>query len=935
MSDSKDEDLSSDEPSQESHAGDDSAFRDVLQQVARAEPRTPPIFLAEGTRLGPYTIKDRLGRGGMGVVYRAVDTRLSREVALKVLRGSLAGDERRRRFLREARSAAAINHPNVATVFEVGEADDHIFLAMEVVEGQTLRARLAGGPLGATEGARIAREIAMALAPAHAKGIVHRDLKPENVMVTPRGAVKVLDFGLAKLHVRSDAVDQSLGHRETETRDGTVLGTPAYMSPEQAMGEPTDARADVFALGIVLYELVIGTRPGLLGAGPQIEDARIAEIVRGAIASSPSDRFADAGKMLEAFDACFSQPPSSGPVSGRPSMHVTNRTEPTPAAFTRAPRRGFPGSNRLLVSSACALIVAGAIYGVTRMTPHSPPRAPTLLASAPREGSEAAADATPTYFERRLTAYSADSLVQSLAVSADGRVYAFVADDALQVAAVDGAFRMQVVLPNAEKGVPDQVQFFPDGRRLLVGGFPAKDGHTWILSLDGNAPRRGPDALEFALAPDGTRLAYRNPVGLYVSPLDGGKATYIESISKEYRAELAWSPDGTRLAITRLVDSLGLLEVSRADGSSHKTIASNIRFEIDLTLPTWTANDRVAFQDVAADHTVSIMEVALDPTDTPRSPPRRLWTRPAAHLAYLQYRNGRFFFIQAESQLDVYIGRLDGQQHFEKPLSRYTMSDDDDHLVGWEPDGRIVYATEADGDSRIHLASLTTKEKSAIGGPRVAAFGVLNDGSVMTLIHSGNGVDTVVSRLAPEGQSHDLFTIQGLDVNRGSIQGCAACGSRTSARCVTSARDGAEIAFATFNALTGVRDKPFARLQTSRPARCSLSPDGSLLYLPENDGVRVITIATGAVSSLNSHGANVQYVGHFGPTELLVSGLDIGGHSYALALMSRDGSRIEPFWSSETQWVSGPQLAPNGRDIAVEARSLDTDVYMLAPADAK
>jgi len=218
-----------------------------------------------GESLSHFHVDARLGEGGMGVVYRATDERLRREVALKVLPESLSGNgERRARFLREARSAAAVTHPNIATVYEVGEARGHVFIAMELVAGATLRDRMAPG-LEHVVAVDIARQVARGLARAHEKGVVHRDLKPENVMVTPDGDVKILDFGLAKLRVvETDSVsDLDVGPTVPQlTAEGRPMGTPSYMSPEQVEGRAEiDARSDVFSFGVMLYEMLAGVRP--------------------------------------------------------------------------------------------------------------------------------------------------------------------------------------------------------------------------------------------------------------------------------------------------------------------------------------------------------------------------------------------------------------------------------------------------------------------------------------------------------------------------------------------------------------------------------------------------------------------------------------------------------------------------------------------------
>jgi serine/threonine-protein kinase len=238
----------------------------------------------------------------MGVVYRARDEKLGRVVALKVLPASLAGEsERRARFLREARAAAAVNHPNIATVYDLGDAGGRVYLAMELVEGETLRRRLKGGALPRPEVIRIARAISEGLAVAHDKGIVHRDLKPENVMLARDGSVKILDFGLAKLR-EPLSTDNALSRQETETLEGRVMGTPGYMSPEQASGRPCDARTDVYAMGVVIHEMLTGGIPGVGAGRNAIRDARLEAIVVRCLAAAPDDRWADARRLLEALE---------------------------------------------------------------------------------------------------------------------------------------------------------------------------------------------------------------------------------------------------------------------------------------------------------------------------------------------------------------------------------------------------------------------------------------------------------------------------------------------------------------------------------------------------------------------------------------------------------------------------------------------------------
>jgi len=233
--------------------------------------------LQSGDSIGHYHIVSRLGEGGMGEVYLATDTRLDRNVALKVLPPAMAQDRTRmERFEREAKSASALNHPNVAHIYEIGEDRGIHFLAMEFIEGAPLEKRIDGKPLPVREISDIGAQIADALDAAHAKGIVHRDIKPANIMITPRGHVKVLDFGLAKLLTATRPGSQTQMETRAVSVAGMLLGTVSYMSPEQALGREVDHRSDIFSLGVVLYQMSTGRLP-FGGSTPSETIARILE----------------------------------------------------------------------------------------------------------------------------------------------------------------------------------------------------------------------------------------------------------------------------------------------------------------------------------------------------------------------------------------------------------------------------------------------------------------------------------------------------------------------------------------------------------------------------------------------------------------------------------------------------------------------------------
>src|SRR5437667_8145081 len=220
------------------------------------------MTVASGTHLGPYEILAPLGAGGMGEVYRARDTRLCRDVAVKVLPSSFSADPNRlRRFEQEACAVGALNHPNILVVHDIGTHDGSPYVVSELLEGETLRERMGGTAVGQRRAIDFALQIAHGLAAAHEKGIVHRDLKPDNVFITKDGRVKILDFGIAKL-TQPDATrsQTDIPTRRVDTGPGVVLGTVGYMSPEQVRGQKVDHRSDIFSFGAILYEMLSGRR---------------------------------------------------------------------------------------------------------------------------------------------------------------------------------------------------------------------------------------------------------------------------------------------------------------------------------------------------------------------------------------------------------------------------------------------------------------------------------------------------------------------------------------------------------------------------------------------------------------------------------------------------------------------------------------------------
>src|SRR5438034_1096934 len=286
------------------------------------------MSIATGTKLGRYEIRSQIGAGGMGEVYLARDEKLNRDVAIKILPGAFAQDsDRVARFKREAQVLASLNHPNIASIYGLEESNGFMALAMELIEGPTLADRLATGPIPIDEALIFARQIAAALEAAHERGIIHRDIKPANVKVTDDGTVKVLDFGLAKVFA-DETPEANLSHSPTlikGTQAGMILGTAAYMSPEQAKGKAVDKRSDIWAFGCVLFEMLTGkqafsgetltdTLAAVVRAEPEWDTLPAAtpdaidHLLRRCLTKDAKQRLRDIGEARIEIEECLAHP---------------------------------------------------------------------------------------------------------------------------------------------------------------------------------------------------------------------------------------------------------------------------------------------------------------------------------------------------------------------------------------------------------------------------------------------------------------------------------------------------------------------------------------------------------------------------------------------------------------------------------------------------
>jgi Tol biopolymer transport system component/predicted Ser/Thr protein kinase len=609
---------------------------------------------ANGTRLGPYEILAAIGAGGMGEVYRARDTRLGREVALKVLPTDQAGDEERRaRLVKEARAASALNHPNIVTIHEIDRENEVDFIVMEYVQGRTLDALIPRQGLRVGEALRIAIPLADALSAAHGAGIVHRDLKPANVMVTPDGLVKVLDFGLAKLTQAglpfSGAGEGTTIEARAVTQPGTVAGTLGYMAPEQASGGTVDARSDIFSFGTLLYEMVTGRHA--FGGASGVE--RLAAVLRDT-PKPPSELAADIPKELERIILRCLRKEAERRFQSMLDVKVelqevkeeSDSQRPSVPVRRRRPRW-------LLPVTAGGLLLAGlaGVAVVKLQAPTLPPPHVLLLTTSRHAGSGSLSpDGSQLAFEsqgpgqgwdvwlkvvgetdaRRLTSAAANDLEPVW--SPDGRQIAFEressgGDDIFLVSPVAGAERKI-----AEFKARDHLSWRSDGRWIAVarerqeGEARAEDGGIYVLPVDGGPPRvlTAPppptyDAMP-AFSPDGRRLAFARcesilpACDIHVIPVaadPGGLATPSRlTQQRQWNAGVAWTGDGLDVVYGAEGANTSYLWRVRADGSRPPE-----RLEIAGAGAYWPAvtGTRLVLTRQLRDHDVYRLAVGEEP----------------------------------------------------------------------------------------------------------------------------------------------------------------------------------------------------------------------------------------------------------------------------------------------------------------------------------
>ena len=680
-----------------------------------------------GRVLGHYQIVQEIGAGGMGLVYKARDLHLDRFVAIKTLPSEKTSDpERRKRFVQEARAASALNHTNIIHIYDIAEEAGIDFIAMEYVEGQTLGARIGGRGLSLNTALKYAIQIADALAKAHAAGIVHRDLKPSNVMINSDGAVKLLDFGLAKL--TEPAAGSEFATTATAaagenpiTAKGSIVGTVAYMSPEQIEGKETDPRSDIFSFGSVLYEMITGRRA--------FEGANVYSTISAILEKEPRPLGADIPRDLDRIIArCMRKDPARR-FQNMADLKValeelkeesdSHKSASLVASSEAAARFRFSIRNTVLIAVLVAAVVA-AVWLVVR--------------SRARRSESASTFENASGGKLTLLVSSAGE-VSGPALSPDGKMLAYVADEAgrkdLFAGRVAGGERVRLTDDGVEEALPC---FSPDGEHIAYTrlGSESRASEIWIVpALGGQSVRTVSNALDAAWSPDGRRLVFvlrksNEGDALAMSDANGMNVSVIaksDALLPFFRTP-SWSPDGKLLSATRSSGGTsGELWIVPADGGPLRRL-SNDAPGVFSAKSVFTPDGRGLIHQSNRAGATNLWILPLD-----GEKPVRLTSGPGPDTMASVAHNGAIAFVNARSRNALVVFNLASGRSREVVVHSY-------YVWGpaFSPDGLELAYSRAEQDGSWHIWTVPLQG----GTPRQLTSGALPE---------------VYPRYAPDGGS--------------------------------------------------------------------------------------------------------------------------------------------------------------------------------------
>ena len=911
--------------------------------------------LEPGRMLKHYRIVSLLGRGGMGEVYAADDTRLGRKVAIKILPPALAGDaERLRRFTQEAKAASALNHPSILTIHDVDEMDGHPFLVTEFIEGQTLRERLRRQVLSLRDAVEIAGQVASALSAAHAAGIVHRDVKPENIMLREDGHAKLVDFGLAKIAFddATGSTDETVAAVGPQTTPGIVMGTTAYMSPEQARGLPVDARSDIFSLGVVLYEMAAG-RPPFQGETPSDVIAAILHFEPPALPDLPpelehtlrkalekdrderhqtaKDLAADLKRLRRRLD------PSAGALP-TPAGQNAAASAATPPA-TSAPKAELVSGATPKRSTRVRLVV-GALAVATIVGVIAVAWTSGVRRWLGRDAATTTATGVGDFGSLTVERVTGLGDVEGQAISRDGKLLAYVKNEGtertiwLRQMATGSVVKVVGPTPNTLSNI----EFTPDGNFLYYNENTLTRPIRYVLKAVpafGGAARDVVEARFWwrpSFAPDGKRfVAVRetpNAWQLVVMNADGtGTPSVIASRPRGGQIEYIdprWSPSGNHVAVVANQKaesgSQTNIQIMRPDGSEVRTITPSVVYLQNLV---WTASDD-ALVGIGGLKGGSAAQLLLIRTSDGGVKPL---TNDAQNHSSLSFSpaSGTFATVQSSRLGSIWTGPVERPEAAVELPTR--LSEQDGYLgLSWLNDREIVFTRAVDGHS------LWIRNTDGTAARRLTA-----DVYILFPRASKDGRQVLFEGVLNEAPGQDLYRMtlpEGRVVRLTRENGTTSVGMSPDGRTVF-----------------------FTRLADSPPKLLSMPADGGSVtpvfeaatifgYDVSRDGTRVAVIANSGVGTPRT--LNVIPVGGGPPRTLLTSVDNMFGVRWypsgdALLLLIAQNLQVNMF---RLDLAGGPprqlthftrgvidhaEISPDGRRIAYHRGTVESDIVLVKP----